>query len=229
MSDITLSLIIILIAGAAAALVFLFVGKRKKKKEQALAYYCRERGYTFTRTKESIGVEIRVEGGTFLLVSKMTAAQRLNGPSGSSQWLRETTWTSNAGSCELPNFILGSISAGGDWDALPDWIRNAAIKKLISETGLMLDPARAQPVSTKGKARFLLFEETPGEGSAALQRIGSLLDSWPEQFILVVSSGPRGVLIRAVGLFIEDVSQLKLMLRLGEACADCAVLVCEKQ
>lgn len=218
MSDITLSIMIILIACVAIALIFLFTGKRKKKKEQALAYYCRERGYTFTRTKESLGVEIRVEGGTFLLVSKMTAAQRLNGPSGSSQWLKETTWTSNAGSCELPNFILGSISAGGDWDALPDWIRNAAIKKLISETGLMLDPARAQPVSTKGKARFLLFEKAPGDGSAVLQRLGVLLDSWSEQFTLVVISGSQGLLIRTAGLFIEDVSQLELMHRLGEAC-----------
>lgn len=220
MSDITISLIIILIAGAAAALLFLFAGKRKKKKEQALADYCQEHGYTFTRTKEPLGVEVRVEGGTFLLVSRMTAAQRLNEPSGSSQWLKETTWTAHTGSGELPGFTLGSVSAGGDWGALPDWIRNAAVQKLATETGLALDPAQARPVHTKGKARFLLFEETPGEGIAALERIGSLLDSWPEQFNLVVSSGPRGLLIRAVGLFIEDVSQLKLMLRLGEAYAD---------
>ncbi len=220
MSDITLSLIIILIAGAAAALLFLFVGKRKKKKEQALTDYCRSRGYTFSRTKEALGVEVRVEGGTFLLVSKMTAAQRVNEPSGSSQWMKETTWTARSGNGELPGFTLGSISAGGDWGALPDWIRNAAVQKLATETGLALDPAQARPVRTKGKVRFLLFEETPGEGSAVLQGLGPLLDSWPEQFILVVSSGPRGLLIRAAGQFIEDVSQLERILRLGEACAE---------
>lgn len=219
MSDITLSLMIILITSAAAALVFLFVGKRKKKKEQALTDYCRSRGYTFSRTKEALGVEVRVEGGTFLLVSKMTAAQRLNEPSGSSQWLKETTWTSSAESGELPGFTLGSVSTGGNWNELPDWIRNAAVQKLATETGLALDPARARPVCTKGKARFLLFEETPREGSAIQQGLGPLLDSWPEQLILVVSNGPRGLMIRAAGLFIEEVSQLEHILRLGEACA----------
>jgi hypothetical protein len=220
MSDITLSLIIILIAAVVTALLFLFVGKRKKKKEQALADYCRARGYTFTRTKEALGVEVRVESDAFLLASSMKSPQRLNEPRGSSQWLKETTWTARGRSGELPGFILGSVSAGGDWGTLPDWIRNAAVQKLATETGLTLNPARARPVRTKGKARFLLFEETPGEGSAILQRLGPLLDSWPEQFDLVVSSGPQGLLIRVVGLFIESISRLEHMLRLGEACAE---------
>lgn len=220
MSELTLSIIIVLITAVAVVLLFLFIAKRKKRQEQALADYCRKRGYAFSRTKEPLGVEIRMESGAFLLVSKMTAAQRLNVPTGSSQWLKETTWTACAGRGKLPGFTLGSVSAGGDWNALPDWIRNTVVRKLAAETGLALDPARARPVRTKGKVGFLLFEETPGAGNAFLQKLGPLLDSWPEQFDLVIGSSPQGLLIRAAGLFIEDVSQLESMLRLGEACVE---------
>lgn len=159
MSDLTLSLIIVLIIGAVVVPLFLFIGKRKKRKEQALADYCRERGYSFNRTREPLGVEIRVESDAFLLISKMEAAQRLNAPIGSSQWLKETTWTSSAGSDELPGFILGSVSAGGNWNALPDWMKDTVVQKLTGETGLVLDPARAQPIPINGKLGFLLLEE----------------------------------------------------------------------
>lgn len=217
MSELTLSIVIILITGAAVAVVFLFIGNRKKKKEQALADFCRERGYAFSRTKEPLGVVVRVEGEAFSLTSKMLA-QRLDAQFGTSSWTKETVWMAKAVNGGLPGYTLGSVSAGGDWSALPAWIKDAAVKKLADETGLSLDPVRARAVCTKGKACFLLFEEKPGAGSAALQRLEPLLELWIEQFNLVISSGPQGLVIRAAGLFIEDVTQLECMLRLGEAC-----------
>lgn len=216
MADLTASIIVIACTGVAAALIFLLAGRRKQSKERALEDYCRANGYSCSIVREPLRVDRHVEGASFTLISSMVS-QRLDGDTGSDGWKKSTQLTVRC-TRDTPSFALGSVSAAGGWDRLPEWVKNAAVEKLANESGIRLCPGSARHLHTTGKSDFLLFEQTPGESRDAMQkRLSPLLDEWPVQHKLVIHSGPAEIRIHAADCFIQDAELLEKIIRLGAA------------
>ncbi len=216
MNDIAVSIIVIVCACALIAAVLALVRRRKQVQEKALADYCRSRGYRYSKVKESLRVEQNIESDSFVLTSTMTSV-RHEEQTGSSSWEKKTVWSSRGDGAELPFFALGSVSAAGEWESLPGWIKNAAIEKLTLESGIDLRRAHVTPVRADEKTGFLLFEQIPGESGDIVNKIIPLLKGWPARFNIVIQSAASGLTIRAADCFIEDTALLERFLDIGAA------------
>lgn len=215
MTDLTVSIIVIACTGVAAALIFLLVGKRKQSRERAIEDYCRAKGYSCSIARGPLRVDRRVEGASFTLISSMVS-QRLDENTGSSGWKKSTQLTVRYVQ-DAPSFTLGSVPAAESWEQLPDWIKHAAMEKLMHESGIILQPGNVQPLHITGKSTFLLFEQIPGESRDTIQRLSPLLREWPTQFKLVIHSGPAEIRIQVADCFIQDAELLERLVRLGAA------------
>lgn len=214
MSDLTTSIIVIACTGLVVGLVFLLARKRKQSNEQALEAYCQDNGYSYKSVREPLRVERSVEGASFKLISSM-AAHYLNENSASTEWEKSTQITAQ-GAQDAPSFVLGSVPAASNWDILPEWTKKAVIGKLMSESGIQLNPESAQYFPTTGKSAFLLFEQTPGASRNAMQQLLPLLDDWPTQFNLLIHSSPKEIRIHVGNCFIQDVALLDQLIRLAQ-------------
>lgn len=214
MPDLMISIVVALCVGALILVIFAVVNVRKREKVQALAEYCKNKAYSFKQTKAALSEEISVQSETFLLVSTMIG-HRQEEATGSSAWEKKTVWKTRAKNSEWPSFILGSIPAAGDWDKLPDWMKLAALEKLMSENGIVLESEKAQTVKIDGKASYLLFEEHTGESREIIQKLLPLLNEWPAQFRLLIQSEPAETLIRVTDCYIQDADLLEKIIRLG--------------
>lgn len=216
MTDLMISMVVAVCVGVVVIVVFAVTRARKQKNEQALAEYCQSRGYSYNKLEEPLRIELRIEGDSFSLTSTK-ASLRHEEQTGSASWDKKTVWTTRNGSNAWSSFILGSVPAAGNWERLPDWIKNAAVEKLMSESGIILQSENAQPLRITEKLTFLLFEQMPGESRDAIHRLGPLLNEWPTQFKLVIHSGPAKIRIHITDCFIRDAAFLEKLIRLGAA------------
>lgn len=215
MPDLMVTAVVIICTGVLIVALFLAVRARRQKKERALAEFCRSRGYSYNKVKEPLRAALNIEGDSFSLTSTMLSL-RQEAETGSASWEKKTVWTSRFEDAYRPPFVLGSISAAGNWDRMPDWIKNAAVDKLMSESGMHFRAENARPLHTTGKSAFLLFEQASGE-SGVIQRLTPLLSDWPAQFSLFIHSSPAEMRIQIAGCFIEDAALLEKVIQLGAA------------
>ncbi len=215
MDDIKLTLIIILVIGIVAA-VFLFVYlKNKEIKDDELAEYCNNKGYSFNRTKDPALSTLNVEGDNFSLISIMKPLR--NPALEEATYELNTKWSMKKTSGKEPAFALGSIPGNERWDMLPDLVKRMAIQKLAEESGLTLDPVKAQVVETTGKSTFLLFEESSGSSFEAVQRLRPFLSRWSPKQIIFIKSSPDEVSLNIANCYIKDADSLNKVLELAEA------------
>ena len=204
MPDPMVTAVVIICTGALIVAIFLAVRARRQKKERALAEFCQSRGYSYNKVKEPLLTALNIEGDSFSMTSTMLSL-RQEAETGSASWEKKTVWTSRVEDAYRPSFVLGSISAAGNWDRMPGWIKKAAVDKLMSESGLHFRAENARPLDTAGKSAFLLFEQASGESGGVIQRLTPLLNGWPAQFSLFIHSSPAEMRIQIAGCFIEDV------------------------
>ncbi len=216
MTDLMISIVVVICVGVFIIALFVVIRARRRKNEQALAEYCQSRGYSYNKLKEPLRTELRIEGDSFSLTSTMVSL-RHEEQTGSASWDKNTEWTTRGGNSVWPSFTLGSVSAAGEWERLPDWVKHAAIEKLMRESGIIFQSVNAQPLYISGKSTFLLFEQISGESRNAIQRLSPLLNEWPAQFKLVIHSSPTEIRIYAAGCFIQDAELLEKLIRLGAA------------
>jgi len=212
-TDLTASIIVIACTGVVVALIFLLVEKRKQSRERALEDYCRDNGYSYSMVREPLRIDRRVEGASFTLISSMVS-QRLDGDTGSSGW-RKSTQLMVRCMQYAPSFTLGSVPDSGNWERLPDWIKHAAMEKLMHESGINLQSGNVQPLHITGKSTFLLFEQIPGESRDTIQKLSPLLNEWPAQYKLVMHSNPAEIYLQIANCFIQDAALLEKLIRLG--------------
>lgn len=218
MSDLVITALVILGTGVLVAAIFYLVGAKKKEREKKLTEYCRDHGYTFSKVKEPSKREYLVKGETFSFSSTMSLHHYDSG-SESDSWAKETIWSAAAGDSSRPTYALGTVPAG-NWAALPDLLKRAAIDRLGHETGLRLEASNVKPLEVAGGATsFVIFEKESGEGKAVLKRIGPLLKEWPAKYTLFIHSSPDKLQIKLADCFVEDVALLDKTLRLGKAAA----------
>lgn len=216
MTDLMVSIIVVVCVGVVVIAIFAVIRARSNKNEQALAEYCQSRGYSYNKLREPLRTELRIEGALFSLTSIMASLRREE-QTGSASWDKKTVWTTRGGNSARPSFTLGSVPAAENWERLPDWIKHAAMEKLMHESGIILQPGNVQPLHITGKSTFLLFEQIPGEGRDTIQRLSPLLSEWPPQFKLVIHSGPAEIRIQVADCFIQDAELLEKLIRLGAA------------
>lgn len=216
MTDLLISIVVVVCVGVFIIAIFAVIRARKQKSEQALAEYCQSRGYSCNKLSEPLRTELRIEGDSFSLTSTM-ASLRHEAQTGSASWDKKTVWMTRGGNSARPSFALGSIPAAENWERLPDWIKHAAVEKLMSESGLVLQSGNVQPLRITEKSTFLLFEQMPGESRDAIQRLNPLLSEWPAQHKLIIHSGPAEIRIQLLDCFIKDADLLEKLIRLGAA------------
>jgi len=216
MTDLLISIVVVVCVGVFIIAIFAVIRARKQKSEQALAEYCQSRGYSYNKLSEPLRTELRIEGDSFSLTSTM-ASLRHEAQTGSASWDKKTVWMTRGGNSARPSFALGSIPAAENWERLPDWIKHAAVEKLMSESGLVLQSGNVQPLRITEKSTFLLFEQMPGESRDAIQRLNPLLSEWPAQHKLIIRSGPAEIRIQLLDCFIKDADLLEKLIRLGAA------------
>jgi len=216
MTDLMISIVVVVCVGVFIIAIFAVIRARRQKNEQALAEYCQSRGYSYNKLREPLRVELRIEGDSFSLTSIM-ASLRHEEQTGSASWDKKTVWATRGGNSAWSSFTLGSIPATGNWEQLPDWIKHAAMEKLMHESGIILQTGNVQPLHITGKSTYLLFEQIPGESRDTIQRLSPLLSEWPAQYKLVIHSGPAEIRIHVADCFIQDAELLEKLVRLGAA------------
>lgn len=215
MSDLLISVLVILGTGVLVVAIFYLVGAKKKEREKRLAEYCRDHGYTFTKIREPSKREYLIKGETFSFSSTM-ALHHYDSGSETDSWAKETIWSAAIGDSNRSTYTLGTVPAG-NWAALPDLLKRAAIDRLSHETGLRLEASNVKPLEVAANTTFLLFEKRPGESKTVLKKIEPLLKDWPTKYTLFIHSSPDMLQIKLADCFIEDVALLDKILRLGEA------------
>ncbi len=216
MSDLLISVLVILGTGVLVVAIFYLVGAKKKEREKRLAEYCRDHGYTFSKIREPSKREYLIKSETFSFSSTMSLHHYDSG-SETDSWAKETIWSAAVGDSNRPTYALGTVLAG-NWAALPDLLKRAALDRLSYETGLRLEASNVKPLEVAGEATsFIIFEKKSGEGKTVLKRIGPLLKEWPTKYTLFIHSSPDMLQIKLADCFIEDVALLDKILRLGEA------------
>lgn len=209
-----LGLTLIIVLGVLGFVILMISLKRRKIKDAALVEYCNDKGYSYNKTKEQSLSTITITGDDFILKSTMAAQQ--NPASDETGWESNTRWTLTKTDTRRPAFALGSIPSNTDWDSLPDMVKKMAIQKLMSESGLVLDPDEAQLIDTTGKSTFLLFEESPGKSYETVQRLRPFLSQWSDKQIIFIKSSPDKISLNITDYFIKNVDSLKKVFELTD-------------
>ncbi len=217
MSDLAVSLLAVVAAAAIAGTILLTVQRARKARTAALAAFCSDRGYTLDVVWERLGKELTVTADDWRLVSSMRSAAN-EAQAGSSEWQMQTEWVSERKNPNRPVFALYCAGGSGEIDALPAWVRAAALEKIKREIGGAADAlGSARTVFAGRGATGVVFEPEAMSAQPAVERLEPILSVWREKTPLCIECSPERMRLRLPGFYIGTAERLDAVLRIGTA------------
>lgn len=216
MEDLMLSLVVIVCTAAVVFIIFLIVGKKRKARTEGLSSYCNEHRLEMSLETEPTGRVLTVTSENWSLTSSMRAGIN-ESSSGSSEWQKLTEWTCTKHDPNRPIFALHCSGSSANMDALPQWVRAAAIEKLRQQIGGSANTlSSVRTAFSAHGVTGIVFEPESMSAHAVLERIEREMSGWKKEWPLYIESSPERAAIRTPGLYIANAEQLDRLLHIGE-------------
>lgn len=215
MNEITLSAIIFACAAAFVGIVFLVKTAKDGRKREALRQYCEKNGFRlrFWDKGNEKGLSVRSED--WILSVSMRAAVN-NAETGSSGWAKETEWL-----CERPDdrrlaFALYCSKAQCGFEAMPEWVRSAAIEKMRRAFPGAADFSSVRTAFCEKGITCLAFENAEKTAQPIIERLRPAVGRWNGGVPVCIECSPERVKIVVRDSFLEEPEQVDALVRMGE-------------
>jgi hypothetical protein len=138
--------------------------------------------------------------------------------SGSSDWQRETAFTCGVKNPVRKTFALMAAGGSSDLDALPPWVREAAIAQLRARLGeSMRDLSSMRTVHRESGGSFVLFETEPQAADVALELLRQPLVAWSGKMPLYLECSPEKISVLLPDTAVKGAEEIEPLLSIGLA------------
>jgi len=214
LDDLTISALVATGSAVAVALIFLVVGRRQRARSRALDEYCRLHGYALRAESGPREKRLSIMADSWSLTTRMRGSVN-ESTSGSSEWSRETVWEDAKPAPDRPSFALMAPAPSADWDTLPVWARELALKVLGCELPGAQDALNSARILQHETIRCLVFESEPTATEGMIRRLLPHLVDWPADAVLYMACSPAGARLRVVNLFADSPAMVERIIAVG--------------